>query len=131
MSLARAIVAHLGELARESLPRDVGDVGKLHLLDVLGVGLAAAASPVGRPYKAYAGELPAHGPSTILGRSGGFPPADAAMVNGGLIHSLEFDDTHTGSIVHGSSVLAATAIAAGEAFQASGSAVLRGLCPLV
>ena len=45
-------------------------------------------------------------------------------MNGGLIHSLEFDDTHTGSIVHGSAVLAAAALAAGEANGATGPALL-------
>jgi len=124
MSLSRAIVDCLRGLADSDLPDDVRDVAKLHILDVLGVGLAAAASSVGRPYGVYAGRLAGQGPSTILARSGGFSAADAALVNGGLIHSLEFDDTHTGSIVHGSSVLAATAIAAGEASRASGNAVL-------
>lgn len=124
MSFARAIVTHLGDVAQSGLPQDISDIAKLHLLDVLGVGLAAAASPIGRPYRTYAGELAVHGPSTILGQSGGYSAVHSAMVNGGLIHSLEFDDTHTGSIVHGSSVLAATAIAAGEAFRSPGSAVL-------
>jgi len=40
------------------------------------------------------------------------------------MHSLEFDDTHTGSIMHGSSVIAAAALAAGEAHGASGAALL-------
>jgi 2-methylcitrate dehydratase PrpD len=45
------------------------------------------------------------------------------MINGGLIHSLEFDDTHTGSIAHGSAVLAAAALAVAEAHNASGAAL--------
>jgi 2-methylcitrate dehydratase PrpD len=40
------------------------------------------------------------------------------------MHSLEFDDTHTGSIMHGSSVIAAAALAAGEAVHASSDAML-------
>ncbi len=40
------------------------------------------------------------------------------------MHSLEFDDTHTGSIMHGSSVIAAAALAAGEAQGSSGAALL-------
>ncbi|WP_311030499.1 MmgE/PrpD family protein [Mesorhizobium koreense] len=124
MSLSRVIVERLGRLAESNLPEDVADVAKLHLLDVAGVGLAAAGSSAGRPYRNYAKGLSAAGPCTILGQAGGFSASDAALVNGGLIHSLEFDDTHTGSIVHGSSVLASTAIAGGEAFRASGKAVL-------
>jgi 2-methylcitrate dehydratase PrpD len=51
-------------------------------------------------------------------------PANAALINGGLIHSLEFDDTHTGSIVHGSAVIAAAALAVAEGERASGAALL-------
>ena len=125
MSLSRAIVSGLRNMRGSRLPDDVREAAKLHLLDVFGVGIAASAASVGRPYRRFVDELSAAGPSSILGQRGGFSASDAAMVNGGLIHSLEFDDTHTGSIVHGSSVLAATALAAGEAFGATGSAVLR------
>jgi len=48
----------------------------------------------------------------------------AALINGGLIHSLEYDDTHTGSIVHGSAVLAAVALAVGQSLGSSGPQVL-------
>ncbi len=40
------------------------------------------------------------------------------------MHSLEFDDTHTGSIMHGSSVVAAAALAAAEAAGATAAAML-------
>jgi 2-methylcitrate dehydratase PrpD len=64
------------------------------------------------------------GNATLLGQAKGAAPADAAMVNGGLMHSLEFDDTHTGSIMHGSSVMAAAALAAAEGAGASGANLL-------
>ena len=64
------------------------------------------------------------GPSTVFGSAVGASVADAALINGGLMHSLEFDDTHTGSIMHGSSVVAAAALAAAEASNASGAALL-------
>ena len=100
----------------------------LHFTDALGVGLAAARSPVGTPYRLYSRSLSNQGPATILGATEGASAADAALVNGGLMHSLEFDDTHTGSIMHGSSVVAAAALAVAEANGAavptSGTALL-------
>ncbi len=60
----------------------------------------------------------------MFGQAAGAAAADAALVNGGLIHSLEYDDTHTASIQHGSSVIAAAALAVGEARGASGAALL-------
>ena len=60
----------------------------------------------------------------MFGQSAGASASDAAMINGGLIHSLEFDDTHTGSIAHGSAVLAAGALAVAEAQNSSGAELL-------
>ena len=96
----------------------------LHFIDALGVGLAAAGSPVGAAYREAGRQLANGGPATAFGMATGAAPADAALLNGGLMHSLEFDDTHTGSIMHGSSVIAAAALAAAEAGGATGAALL-------
>ncbi len=96
----------------------------MHFTDALGVGLAAAGSHVGGAYRDAAREMVHGGPSTVFGSAVGASVADAALINGGLMHSLEFDDTHTGSIMHGSSVVAAAALAAAEASNASGAALL-------
>jgi 2-methylcitrate dehydratase PrpD len=107
-----------------SAPADVVVAAQLHLLDAIGVGLAASAMPAqGAVYRRYAEQSPS-GPASSLAGAKALTAADAAMVNGGLIHSLEFDDTHTQSIVHGSSVLAAVALAAGQEAGASGAAIL-------
>ena len=123
MTLARELVRTLRAAAKRPLPDNMARAARLHFADAVGVGLAAASSSVGAPYLRYAAQAPS-GPSTVFGHPRGTTAADAAMVNGGLIHSLEFDDTHTASIAHGSSVLAATALAAGEAAGASGAALL-------
>jgi 2-methylcitrate dehydratase PrpD len=96
-----------------------------HVTDAVGVGHAAAGSVAGAHWRRYARAQRERGPASVFGMSYGLPATTAALINGGLIHSLEYDDTHTGSIVHGSAVLAAAALAAGEAEGASGSAVIR------
>jgi 2-methylcitrate dehydratase PrpD len=106
------------------LPEDDATSARLHFLDAIGVGLASAGSPIGSAYCAYAAEVAKGGPATVFGQATGASAADAAMINGGLIHSLEFDDTHTASIAHGSAVLAAAALAVAEAHNASGAALL-------
>ena len=123
MTLARELVRAL-RAAPAPLPDEVAHAARLHLLDAIGVGLASAGSPVGVPYRELARELAGDGPATVLGQSRGARAADAALVNGGLIHSLEFDDTHTASIAHGSSVIAAAALAVAEAHRASGAALV-------
>jgi 2-methylcitrate dehydratase PrpD len=124
MTLARRSVRAWRDLDSARIPADVLGVAKLHLLDALGVGLAASTGRAGSTYHSALDRLGSQGQATVIGRSRPAAPADAALANGGLIHALEYDDTHTGSIVHGSSVLAAAALAAGEAAGASGRATL-------
>ena len=124
LTLARDLVRALRAASAKTLPGDVAQAARLHFMDALGVGLAAAGSSVGVAYRSLGKELSRNGPATAFGETAGASAADAALVNGGLMHSLEFDDTHTGSIMHGSSVVAAAALASAEAQGASGPALL-------
>ncbi len=124
MTLARELVRALRGAAQRPLPESAALAARLHLLDAIGVGLASAGSPIGAAYRAFAAEIAKGGPATVFGQATGASAADAALINGGLIHSLEFDDTHTGSIAHGSAVLAAAALAVAEAHDATGAALL-------
>jgi len=123
MTLSREIVRHWKAAKTAPVPNAVLAAARLHCLDAVGVGLAASSLPQGEPYRCFS----AGGQGDISLLTGGSlaNPADAALVNGGLIHSLEFDDTHTGSIVHGSAVLAPTILAMAQACRASHEAALR------
>ena len=124
MTLSQQLVAKLRSLRSAAIPSQVHDAAKLHLLDAIGVGFAAAAAAAGAPYLKAARSLSGEGPATIFGSDEGYTAAAAALANGGMIHGLEYDDTHTASIVHGSSVLAAAALAAAENAGASLDALL-------
>jgi 2-methylcitrate dehydratase PrpD len=123
MTLLADIVARLSRI--ETLPAPVSQVALLHLTDAIGVGHAAAGTAIGAPWRRHGAAVATGGVASVFGQPQGAAPADAALVNGGLIHSLEYDDTHTGSIVHGSAVLAPAALAAAEQAGASGAALLR------
>jgi 2-methylcitrate dehydratase PrpD len=125
MTLSQHLVGKLRPLSSVAIPPDVHEAAKLHFLDAIGVGLAAAATSAGAPYLAAAAALNGSGGSaSIFGSGEGFAAATAALANGGMIHGLEYDDTHTASIVHGSSVLAAAALACAESAGASGEDLL-------
>ena len=125
MTLSRQLVGSIRRLGLAEIPAEVVRCGRLHLLDAIGVGLAAAGTGVGMPYLAAATALGGAGPASVLGAAMTRDAATAALVNGGLIHGLEFDDTHTASIVHGSAVLAPAALAAAQAADAPGGDLLR------
>jgi 2-methylcitrate dehydratase PrpD len=124
-TLARQLVRRLRSIADSELSESVAHAARLHLTDAIGVGLAASRSTAGRAYRTLTGRVARGGPCSIFGSTQGASAVDAALVNGGLIHSLEFDDTHTGSIMHGSAVTAAAALAAGQSLGTSGTAMLK------
>jgi 2-methylcitrate dehydratase PrpD len=127
MTLSGELSTFAAGLRFADLPRRVVDDLKLRVLDCLGVSLAARglAAPlaVGR---VLAGK-PTGGSSTALDGSGRMSPADAALVNGTLAHSLDFDDTHLPSIVHPSAPLVPAVLATAEATGASGREMLAAL----
>ena len=113
VTLSRVLVRQWKALRKDSIPPDVWHHAVMHLIDACGVGLAASLSEQGHPYAAYAKNC-AKGSASLLNGMGSCAMADAALINGGLIHSLEYDDTHTASIVHGSAVLMPAALAVAQ-----------------
>ena len=115
MSARRPIAARIADFALSfdagTLPDGVAAAAALHFLDAVGVGLAASA---GREQAGWAAASGSPGPATLL-FGGTAAPGPAAMLNGALIHSLEYDDTHVASVVHGSAVAVPVALAAAEA----------------
>jgi 2-methylcitrate dehydratase PrpD len=124
-SLARLAAARTCALGFGDIPADVIALAKTHLLDQLGVGLAAASLPRNRPLDALGEVFGAGGRSTALGLAAPVAAAAAALRNGALMHSLEYDGTHTAAVVHAGSVLAPAALALSEDIGASGAELLR------
>ncbi|MCG6121263.1 MAG: MmgE/PrpD family protein [Microvirga sp.] len=124
MTLSRRVARTLAALKDRELPPEVAQAGALHFVDAIGTGLAAAGVSMGEAYRRYASGLPEGGRSSLLARAGATSASSAALVNGGLCHSLEYDDTHTGSIIHASAVLMPAALAVAEDVGASPSKML-------
>lgn len=71
--------------------------------------------------------LDAPGDSIVFGFERGFIPATAALLNGVLGHSLDFDDTHANSSLHPSAPVVPAAIAAAGMTGASGKELLAAI----
>ena len=65
--------------------------------------------------------------ATVIGSGDRLPAPAAALVNGTLAHSLDFDDTHLPSVLHPSASVVPAALAAAEATGASGAALLAAV----
>lgn len=125
MTQARRLARALASIGFDDIPRHIREKAQLHIRDAIGVGMAAAASTAGKPYRAYAAKSASSGRATVLCGGERRDAADAALINGGLVHSLEYDDTHTASIVHGSAVAMPVALALAEERGLHGPELIR------
>ncbi|MFR9730221.1 MmgE/PrpD family protein [Saccharopolyspora sp. MS10] len=94
------------------------------IVDVLGNSLAATREEPARIAGAVAAEWGGGPAATAIGLSGRVPAPSAALVNGTLAHSLDFDDTHLPSVLHPSASVVPAALATAERTGAGGRAVL-------
>jgi 2-methylcitrate dehydratase PrpD len=87
--------------------------------------MLAATLPRNSPLAALSSVLSGIGNATALGLAAPMSAAAAALRNGALMHSLEYDGTHTESVTHAGSVVVPAALAVAEEAGASGSEFLR------
>lgn len=126
-TIASRLAKRALELSYDDIPETVLGHAKLHLLDSLGVALAAASTEFGRDVTGAVRSLGSGNESTVVGSADRLPAPSAALVNGTLIHALEYDDTHTDSIIHGSSVVVPSALAAAERGSVDGRKLISSL----
>lgn len=122
--LADEIAERVAGIRFDDIPTAVTAAAAAHLLDALGVAVAAAGSADARR-RAHA--FPSGSDSTVVGQPARRTAAAAALLNGMLVHSLEYDDTHVPSVIHGSAVVAPTALAVGEREHVSGRDALTAI----
>ncbi|MEM4781965.1 MAG: MmgE/PrpD family protein [Halalkalicoccus sp.] len=100
-----------------------------HLLDWFGVAIGGAAHADSTP-ALFAGTAlggPGGGAATVVPTGDRVPAETAALVNGTLAHSLDFDDTHLGSSLHPGAPTVAAALATAEATGAASERLLAGI----
>src|SRR6187431_367659 len=125
-SVNTPIAAQLAAMAERttysSLPEAVTRSMKERFLDSLGIQITSNAEGLGDGVADLAAEWGGKQQSGITGRPGKFPAPTAALVNGTLAHSLDFDDTHLPSVLHPSASVVPAALAAAEEVGAPASA---------
>ena len=127
MKAAEALAEFATTLTLDDVPEDVARHAKLHLLDTLGCGLAAHATGVAGEGRQAMTELGGEGQATVIGGESRLPAPNAAFANAMLCHGLDFDDTHSDSVSHVSTVTCPAALAVGEANGLPGRDVLAAI----
>lgn len=127
MTVSKEIASITKSFSYDQIPTEVIEEAKYHLLDSVGVIFAASAQKDSRNILNVAKALNGKEESWCAVSNTRFSAHIASLVNGTLLHSLEFDDTHTDSVIHASSVVVPVGLAIGEVSKSSGKDVLASL----
>lgn len=130
MSVTTTLAAFAAETPSASLPPEVPARALALVSDLIGSIVRAANEAESTPAllamlsrMGMAGE----GPCTVFGLNRRYGPAAAALLNGTLGHSLDFDDTHADASLHPSAPVLPAALAAAELTDATGADFLAAI----
>ncbi len=109
------VAAFAARFRQEHAPEEVRRRVRLLLLDALGSAIRAGKEAESTPSIAAAAKTAfGSGDARVIADTQGYAPAAAAVINGALIHSLDFDDTHGRSSLHCGAAVIPAALAAAE-----------------
>ena len=128
MPTASEIMAEFVEnLNFDNIPSDVINKVKLHIIDTIGIILGVYNEDYSQRMVDFAKMFKGSPTSTILAyMEKVFTPA-AALANSTMVHSIDYDDTHFGSLTHPSSVIIPTALAVAETLKSPGKKLLESI----
>jgi 2-methylcitrate dehydratase PrpD len=123
-NIANQLAAFAHGLKPDMLPAAVVEQAKLLMLDALGIALASSQHDFA--HCAYRGlhALGGAGDSAVMGAFAPLPLRDAVLMNGILVHGLDFDDTHPGAITHPSASAFPLALGLAAQRQATGAEMI-------
>ena len=115
-AITRRISEFAAAISFDRVPSEVIERTGMLLMDSVGIALRARhdSESTGSLVRAAMRLGLDGGACVAIGDRRGFTPPGAALVNGTLIHSLDFDDTHARASLHTSAPIVPAALAAAE-----------------
>jgi 2-methylcitrate dehydratase PrpD len=129
MGVTAELAKFTAAIGIDTLPREVVARTRLLILDLVGNIVRARRDAESTPALLVAVEALGldSGSARVFADPRGYSPAGAALINGTLAHSLDFDDTHAAGTLHPGAPVIPAALAAGEMAGASGAEVLAAI----
>ncbi len=122
--LSRAIAETALEFSASTVPPSVWQYLKLCVADAIGIAMASRQYEFAQRTEAGVLRFGEQGNGVVIGSRRKLPLRDAALLNGVLIHGLDYDDTHLASVVHCSASAVPVALALASEGSISGSEFL-------
>ena len=111
----------------DRLPDEVRHSVRQRTLDTLGITVAASALDTSRAVRSYATDQGGRPEAHAVGVAEPLPAELAALVNGTLAHSLDYDDTHLPSVLHPSASIVPASLAVAEATGRDGRELIASI----
>ncbi|KFE57512.1 MmgE/PrpD family protein [Pseudomonas syringae] len=117
--IAESLAAFAEQIGFDSIPEPVRMRAKLLILDAVGIALASTRYEFAHRTLSAAREL-GEGTSDVIGFSAKLSLRDAILLNGVLVHGLDFDDTHGRGVIHATASCFPAALGIASKYDASG-----------
>jgi 2-methylcitrate dehydratase PrpD len=122
--ISRTLAQFAHDLTIDAIPLEVRERAKHLILDATGIAFASGGYDFAHKTLTAISGLSGDGDVPVIGMPKRLAPRDAALVNGVLAHGLDFDDTHSGGIIHSTASLWPAVLSASFMRGASGSDLL-------
>ncbi len=123
-TVAQRVADYVSGFRYEDIPQATRERAKLLMLDAVGIALASTQYDFAHRIRNGLNALNEGGGSSLIGLSGKLSLRDAVIMNGALVHGLDYDDTHIRAIIHATASAFPCALGVAEAINAPGSALL-------
>lgn len=122
--IAQTLAAFAHDLRYEDIPVAVRTRAKHLMLDATGIALASTRWDFAHKSLTATQGLAGEGPCAVIGMPARLPLRDAVMMNGILVHGLDYDDTHVPGVIHATASAFPTALGMAEQAGLDGTAML-------
>lgn len=123
--LSGELATWVTDLRLSDVPPAVVDAACRHLLDGVGVAVAAGRRDAASACVDVARSLAGPPEASILGSRNRLSAPAAALATGALVHALDFDDTHAGGLVHATAVVLPSCLVVGQQVGVDGSSAVE------
>ena len=123
-SISEQLAAFAAQFDRQPVPEAVRERARYLMLDSLGIAFASRAYDFAEKAMAGIREMNEGGQSMVIGTTEKLDTRNAILMNGILIHGLDFDDTHAKGVIHATASVLPTVLAVGAKYDRSGEALV-------
>lgn len=120
-AISEQLAAFAAGFDKQTIPVAVRERARLLMLDSIGIAYASRGYDFADKAMAAIRELNEGGESMVIGSRETLDARNAILMNGILVHGLDFDDTHAKGVIHATASVLPTVLAMAAKYDRSGA----------